>query len=50
MEENKIPAIKFLLFLERNNALFVGGEKKISDTLLFALILFLYFYTYSFYI
>jgi len=26
-----MAAIKFLLFLERNNALFVGGEKKISD-------------------
>ena len=32
-------AIKFLLFLEWNNALFVDGEKRISDTLLVALIL-----------
>ena len=32
-------AIKFLLFLEWNNALYVDGEKRISDTLLVALIL-----------
>jgi len=32
-------AIKFLLFLEWNNALFVDGEKRIGDTLLVALIL-----------
>ena len=32
-------AIKFLLFLEWNNALFVNGEKRISDKLLVALIL-----------
>ncbi len=35
----KMAAIKFLLFLEWNNALFVDGEKRISDTLLVALIL-----------
>ena len=35
----KMAAIKFLLFLEWNNALYVGGEKRISDTLLVALIL-----------
>ena len=35
----QIAAIKFLLFLEWNNALFVNGEKRISDTLLVALIL-----------
>ena len=32
-------AIKFLLFLEWNNALFVNGEKRISDALLVALVL-----------
>ena len=35
----QVAAIKFLLFLEWNNALFVNGEKRISDTLLVALIL-----------
>ncbi len=35
----QMTAIKFLLFLEWNNALFVNGEKRISDTLLVALIL-----------
>ena len=35
----QMAAIKFLLFLEWNNALFVNGEKRISDTLLVALIL-----------
>ena len=35
----KMAAIKFLLFLEWNNALFINGEKRISDTLLVALIL-----------
>lgn len=35
----KMAAIKFLLFLEWNNALYVDGEKRISDTLLVALIL-----------
>lgn len=35
----QMAAIKFLLFLEWNNALFVNGEKRISDTLLIALIL-----------
>ena len=35
----QMAAIKFLLFLEWNNALFVDGEKRISDTLLVALIL-----------
>lgn len=37
----QIAAIKFLLFLEWNNALFVNvnGEKRISDALLVALIL-----------
>ena len=37
--DKQIAAIKFLLFLEWNNALFVNGEKRISDTLLAALIL-----------
>ena len=32
-------AIKFLLFLEWNNALFVDGKKRFSDTLLVAIIL-----------
>lgn len=36
---NSMAAIKFLQFLEWNNALFVNGEKRISDTLLIALIL-----------
>ena len=35
----QMAAIKFLLFLDWNNALFVDGEKRISDTLLVALIL-----------
>ena len=35
----QIAAIKFLLFLEWNNALYVDGEKRISDALLVALIL-----------
>ena len=35
----QMAAIKFLLFLEWNNALFVNGEKRISDTVLAALIL-----------
>ena len=35
----QMAAIKFLLFLEWNNALYVNGEKRISDALLVALIL-----------
>ena len=35
----QMAAIKFLLFLEWNDALYVDGEKRISDTLLVALIL-----------
>lgn len=35
----QMAAIKFLLFLEWNNALYVDGEKRISDTLLVALII-----------
>ena len=35
----QMAAIKFLLFLEWNNALFVNGEKRISDALLVVLIL-----------
>ena len=35
----QMAAIKFLLFLEWNNALYVDGEKRICDTLLVALIL-----------
>ena len=35
----QIAAIKFLLFLEWNDALFVNGEKRISDAVLVALIL-----------
>ena len=35
----QMAAIKFLLFLEWYNALFVNGEKRISDALLVALIL-----------
>ena len=35
----QMAAIKFLLFLEWNNALYVNGEKRISDALLIALIL-----------
>ena len=37
--DKQTAAIKFLLFLEWNNALFVNGEKRISDTLLVAIIL-----------
>ena len=37
--DKQMAAIKFLLFLEWNNALFVDGEKRISDNLLVALIL-----------
>ena len=35
----QMAAIKFLLFLEWNDALYVDGEKRISDTLLVALVL-----------
>ena len=35
----QMAAIKFLLFLDWNNALYVDGEKRISDTLLVALII-----------
>ena len=35
----QIAATKFLLFLEWNDALFVNGEKRISDAVLVALIL-----------
>ena len=35
----QMAAIKFLLFLDRNDALYVNGEKRISDSLLVALIL-----------
>ena len=35
----QIAAIKFLMFLEWNDALFVNGEKRISDAVLVALIL-----------
>ena len=37
--DKQMAAIKFLLFLNWNDALFVGGEKRISDALLVALIL-----------
>ena len=37
--DKQMAAIKFLMFLEWNDALFVDGEKRISDTLLVALIL-----------
>ena len=37
--DKQTAAIKFLLFLEWNNALLVDGEKRISDTLLVAIIL-----------
>lgn len=37
--DKQMAAIKFLLFLDWNDALFVGGEKRISDGLLVALIL-----------
>ena len=35
----QMAAIKFLLFLDWNNALYVDGEKRISDNLLVAIIL-----------
>ena len=35
----QMAAIKFFFFFEWNNALYVDGEKRISDTLLVALIL-----------
>ena len=35
----QMAAIKFLLFLDWNDALFIGGGKRISDALLVALIL-----------
>ena len=37
--DKQIAAIKFLLFLDWNDALFIGGEKRISHALLVALIL-----------
>ena len=37
--DKQMAAIKFLLFLEWNDALYVDGEKRISDTLLVAIIL-----------
>ena len=37
--DKQMAAIKFLLFLDWNDALYVGGEKRISDALLVALIL-----------
>ena len=37
--DKQMAAIKFLLFLEWNDALYVDGKKRISDTLLVALIL-----------
>ena len=37
--DKQIAAIKFLLFLDWNDALYVNGEKRISDSLLVALIL-----------
>ena len=37
--DKQMAAIKFLLFLDWNDALFIGGEKRISDALLVALIL-----------
>ena len=37
--DKQMAAIKFLLFLEWNNASYIDGEKRISDTLLAALIL-----------
>ena len=37
--DKQMAAIKFLLFLDWNDALLVDGEKRISDTLLVALIL-----------
>ena len=37
--DKQMAAIKFLLLLDWNDALFIDGEKRISDTLLVALIL-----------
>ena len=37
--DKQMAAIKFILFLDWNDALFVDGEKRISDALLVALIL-----------
>ena len=37
--DKQMAAIKFLLFLDWNDALFIGEEKRISDALLVALIL-----------
>ena len=37
--DKQMAAIKFLLFLDWNDALFIGGGKRISDALLVALIL-----------
>ena len=37
--DKQMAAIKFLLFLDWNDALFVNGEKRISDAVLVALIL-----------
>ena len=39
LEENRVAEINKELFLDWNNALYVDGEKRISDTLLVALIL-----------
>ena len=36
--DKQMAAIKFLLFLDWNDALFIDGEKRIRDTLLVALI------------
>lgn len=37
--DKQVAAIKFLLFLDWNDALFINGEKRISDAVLVALIL-----------
>ena len=37
--DKQMAAIKFLLFLDWNDALFINGKKRISDALLVALIL-----------
>lgn len=37
--DKQVAAIKFLLFLDWNDALFIDGEKRISDAVLVALIL-----------
>ena len=37
--DKQMAAIKFLLFLDWNDALFVNGEKRISDVVLVAIIL-----------